>query len=160
MEKCPKILNTGKGRGIKNPGGCPTRPFPFLTWNCLACRVFLLEKDRFFKLAWHDFVLAWTGPMLVSFALSALCIACVPLENGRAFCWLPWPFQFVPCLLSSWIGCMDWLHKKGILWAEPFLSRLTGGGGGAVQGFFGCRHFSQANKLLEKEGLPPIDWQL
>ena len=29
---------------------------------------------------------------------------------------------------------------------------------GLGQGFFGCRHFSKANKLLEKEGLPPIAW--
>jgi uracil-DNA glycosylase len=30
----------------------------------------------------------------------------------------------------------------------------------AYNGFFGCRHFSQANKLLEKEGLAPVDWQI
>ena len=28
----------------------------------------------------------------------------------------------------------------------------------SVSGFFGCRHFSQANALLEQQGLPPIDW--
>jgi uracil-DNA glycosylase len=27
-------------------------------------------------------------------------------------------------------------------------------------GFFGCRHFSQANRFLESRGLPPIDWAL
>ncbi len=26
--------------------------------------------------------------------------------------------------------------------------------------FLGCRHFSQTNKILEEEGLEPIDWQL
>lgn len=26
--------------------------------------------------------------------------------------------------------------------------------------FFGCRHFSKANELLEKEGRTPIDWKL
>ena len=26
--------------------------------------------------------------------------------------------------------------------------------------FFGCRHFSQTNQILESEGLTPIDWQL
>lgn len=26
--------------------------------------------------------------------------------------------------------------------------------------FFGCRHFSQANRLLEAQGKTPIDWQL
>ncbi|CAL1371766.1 unnamed protein product [Linum trigynum] len=30
----------------------------------------------------------------------------------------------------------------------------------AHKGFFGCRHFSQANKLLEKMGVPQLDWQL
>ena len=28
----------------------------------------------------------------------------------------------------------------------------------AYRGFFGCRHFSQANSLLASHGLPPIDW--
>ncbi|KAF5750017.1 Uracil dna glycosylase isoform 1 [Tripterygium wilfordii] len=30
----------------------------------------------------------------------------------------------------------------------------------ANRGFFGCRHFSRANKLLEQMGILPIDWQL
>jgi uracil-DNA glycosylase len=30
----------------------------------------------------------------------------------------------------------------------------------SASGFFGCRHFSQANAHLEKQGLPPIDWRL
>ncbi|XP_017269481.1 uracil DNA glycosylase a [Kryptolebias marmoratus] len=28
----------------------------------------------------------------------------------------------------------------------------------AHRGFFGCRHFSKANELLQKSGKPPIDW--
>ena len=28
----------------------------------------------------------------------------------------------------------------------------------AYRGFFGCRHFSQANALLAAQGLPPVDW--
>ena len=28
----------------------------------------------------------------------------------------------------------------------------------AYRGFFGCRHFSQANALLAQQGLQPIDW--
>lgn len=28
----------------------------------------------------------------------------------------------------------------------------------ANRGFFGCRHFSQTNRLLEKDGQLPIDW--
>ncbi|EYU39419.1 hypothetical protein ABFS82_12G056000 [Erythranthe guttata] len=30
----------------------------------------------------------------------------------------------------------------------------------AHRGFFGCRHFSRTNQILEKMGLHPIDWQL
>eukprot|EP00897_Mesotaenium_endlicherianum_P002555 jgi/Mesen1/2327/ME000155S01418 len=30
----------------------------------------------------------------------------------------------------------------------------------AHRGFFGCKHFSKANALLQKEGLEPIDWQI
>lgn len=30
----------------------------------------------------------------------------------------------------------------------------------AHRGFFGCRHFSQANAYLEDQGLPPLDWSL
>ncbi len=30
----------------------------------------------------------------------------------------------------------------------------------AYRGFFGCKHFSQANAFLESHGLEPIDWQI
>ncbi len=30
----------------------------------------------------------------------------------------------------------------------------------AHRGFFGCKHFSQANAFLEENGLVPIDWQI
>jgi uracil-DNA glycosylase len=30
----------------------------------------------------------------------------------------------------------------------------------AANGFFGCRHFSRANTLLEGAGLEPVDWRL
>jgi uracil-DNA glycosylase len=30
----------------------------------------------------------------------------------------------------------------------------------AYRGFFGCRHFSQANEFLKKHGVEPIDWQI
>ena len=30
----------------------------------------------------------------------------------------------------------------------------------AYNGFFGCRHFSRANQLLQESGRTPIDWQL
>jgi hypothetical protein len=28
------------------------------------------------------------------------------------------------------------------------------------QGFFGCKHFSQANAFLQQSDMPPIDWQI
>ena len=30
----------------------------------------------------------------------------------------------------------------------------------AYRGFFGCKHFSQANEFLNRNGLEPIDWQI
>src|SRR5690606_7017886 len=30
----------------------------------------------------------------------------------------------------------------------------------AHRGFFGCRHFSQANAYLNQHGLQPVNWQL
>ena len=30
----------------------------------------------------------------------------------------------------------------------------------AYRGFFGCRHFSQANAYLAQHGIAPIDWQI
>ncbi len=30
----------------------------------------------------------------------------------------------------------------------------------AYRGFFGCKHFSQTNEFLKKNGLEPIDWQI
>jgi uracil-DNA glycosylase len=30
----------------------------------------------------------------------------------------------------------------------------------ADRGFFGCRHFSKTNALLEKAGIDPVDWQI
>jgi uracil-DNA glycosylase len=30
----------------------------------------------------------------------------------------------------------------------------------AYRGFFGCRHFSQANEFLQSHGVEPIDWQI
>lgn len=30
----------------------------------------------------------------------------------------------------------------------------------ADRGFFGCRHFSQANEFLEAHGVSPVDWQI
>ncbi len=48
------------------------------------------------------------------------------------------------------------LHNPNHLILEaPHPSPLS-----AYRGFFGCRHFSQCNAFLEKNGVEPIDWQI
>lgn len=48
------------------------------------------------------------------------------------------------------------LHNpKHLILEAPHPSPLS-----AYRGFFGCRHFSQANAFLEAHGIAPIDWQI
>ena len=48
------------------------------------------------------------------------------------------------------------LHNpKHLILEAPHPSPLS-----AYRGFFGCRHFSQANTFLERNGILPIDWQI
>jgi uracil-DNA glycosylase len=47
---------------------------------------------------------------------------------------------------------IDTSRHHVLMAAHP--SPLAGGA------FFGCRHFSQTNQILQSEGLAPIDWQL
>lgn len=48
------------------------------------------------------------------------------------------------------------LHNpKHLILEAPHPSPLS-----AYSGFFGCKHFSQTNAFLEKNGLAPIDWQI
>ena len=46
-------------------------------------------------------------------------------------------------------------NPKHLILTAPHPSPLS-----AYRGFFGCRHFSQANEFLEKNGVTPIDWQI
>lgn len=46
-------------------------------------------------------------------------------------------------------------NSKHLILKAPHPSPLS-----AYRGFFGCRHFSQANAFLEKNGIAPIDWQI
>ena len=46
-------------------------------------------------------------------------------------------------------------NPKQLVLKAPHPSPLS-----AYRGFFGCRHFSQANAFLAKNGLDPIDWQI
>ncbi|KAJ0094718.1 hypothetical protein Patl1_15787 [Pistacia atlantica] len=67
--------------------------------------------------------------------------------------------------------------KKGVvflLWGNPaqaksrlinetkhhILKAAHPSGLSANRGFFGCRHFSRTNQLLDKMGIRAIDWQL
>jgi uracil-DNA glycosylase len=45
--------------------------------------------------------------------------------------------------------------SKHLVLEAPHPSPLS-----ASKGFFGCRHFSQANKFLQEKGQEPIDWRL
>ena len=46
-------------------------------------------------------------------------------------------------------------NPKHLILKAPHPSPLA-----AYRGFFGCKHFSQTNAFLEKNGLEPIDWQI
>lgn len=46
-------------------------------------------------------------------------------------------------------------RKRHLVLEAPHPSPLS-----AYRGFFGCRHFSQANHWLQQQGAAPIDWQL
>lgn len=46
-------------------------------------------------------------------------------------------------------------NPKHLLLKAPHPSPLS-----AYRGFFGCKHFSKANKFLIENGLEPIDWQI
>ena len=46
-------------------------------------------------------------------------------------------------------------NPKHLILTAPHPSPLS-----SYRGFFGCKHFSKANKYLEKHNLTPIDWQI
>ncbi len=46
-------------------------------------------------------------------------------------------------------------NEQHLILKAPHPSPLS-----AYRGFFGCKHFSQANAFLEKNGAKPIDWQI
>ena len=46
-------------------------------------------------------------------------------------------------------------NPKHLILKAPHPSPLS-----AYRGFFGCKHFSQANEFLVKNGIEPIDWQI
>ena len=46
-------------------------------------------------------------------------------------------------------------NPKHMILKAPHPSPLS-----AYRGFFGCKHFSQTNEFLTKQGIEPIDWQI
>ena len=46
-------------------------------------------------------------------------------------------------------------NPKHLILKAPHPSPLS-----AYRGFFGCKHFSQANEFLQAKGIEPIDWQI
>ncbi|MBO6197162.1 MAG: uracil-DNA glycosylase [Butyrivibrio sp.] len=46
-------------------------------------------------------------------------------------------------------------NPKHLVLTAPHPSPLS-----AYRGFFGCKHFSQANEFLKANGVEPIDWQI
>lgn len=46
-------------------------------------------------------------------------------------------------------------NPKHLILKAPHPSPLS-----AYRGFFGCKHFSQTNAFLQKNGIVPIDWQI
>ena len=46
-------------------------------------------------------------------------------------------------------------RRRHLVLTAPHPSPLS-----AYRGFFGCKHFSQANAYLAQHGIAPIDWQI
>lgn len=69
-------------------------------------------------------------------------------EQDRPIVYLLWgsPAQSKAKMLTN---------PKHLILRAPHPSPLS-----AYRGFFGCKHFSQTNAFLEKNGVEPIDWQI
>lgn len=69
-------------------------------------------------------------------------------EQDRPIVFLLWgrPAQMKKSMLHN---------PKHLILEAPHPSPLS-----AYRGFFGCKHFSQANEFLKEHGIAPIDWQI
>lgn len=69
-------------------------------------------------------------------------------QQDRPMVFLLWgrPAQMKKSLLNN---------PKHLILEAPHPSPLS-----AYRGFFGCKHFSQANAFLQEHGIAPIDWQI
>ncbi|MGK4327467.1 uracil-DNA glycosylase [Lonsdalea quercina] len=118
-----------------------------------------------FEIPGHGFLQSWAqqGVLLLNTVLT--------VEGGKAHShanlgWETFTDKVIAALNSHREGIVFLLwgshaQKKGNIIDQqrhhvlkaPHPSPLS-----AHRGFMGCRHFSQANHLLEQQGLPPIDW--
>ncbi|MBE5877012.1 MAG: uracil-DNA glycosylase [Lachnospiraceae bacterium] len=69
-------------------------------------------------------------------------------EQDRPIVYFLWgrPAQMKKSMLNN---------PKQLVLTAPHPSPLS-----AYRGFFGCKHFSQANEFLQANGIAPIDWQI
>lgn len=69
-------------------------------------------------------------------------------EQDRPIVYMLWgrPAQMKASMLDN---------PKHLVLKAPHPSPLS-----SYRGFFGCKHFSQANDFLREQGLEPIDWQV
>lgn len=69
-------------------------------------------------------------------------------EQDRPIVFLLWgrPAQMKKPMLTN---------PKHLVLTAPHPSPLS-----AYRGFFGCKHFSQANTFLKENGVSPVDWQI
>ena len=69
-------------------------------------------------------------------------------EQDRPIVFILWgrPAQMKKSMLNN---------PKHLILEAPHPSPLS-----AYRGFFGCKHFSQTNEFLKRNGIEPIDWQI
>jgi uracil-DNA glycosylase len=126
-----------------------------------------IESDLNIKPAQHGFLEHWAkqGVLLLNSVLT--------VEKGRAAShrdqgWERFTNAIIakvderssPCVFMLW---GNYAQKKAafvdtsrhLVLKAPHPSPLS-----AYSGFFGCRHFSQANAFLSSRGLHPVDWAL
>ncbi|THU58391.1 hypothetical protein C4D60_Mb03t13750 [Musa balbisiana] len=84
----------------------------------------------------------------------------VPL-HGNLERWAVQGVLLLNAVLTGFVGRRIWTGRKLIDGSKHRILRAAHPSGlSANRGFFGCRHFSETNRALEKLGLSPIDWKL
>jgi len=119
-----------------------------------------------FTIPSHGYLQSWAkqGVLMLNTVLT--------VEQGKAHShakcgWETFTDRVIECLAQQGSGIIFLLwgahaQKKGKMidtvkhhvLTAPHPSPLS-----AHRGFFGCKHFSQVNQILESKGMAPIDWQ-